>query len=164
MNLRIHILVIVLAFISGCLNPEANRLYTEGTQAAGEGNIEVCIDRLEKARELAPDNSSVIRNNLALCYYEAGRNTEGWFELRQAVLINPLNKSAEQNLNTKWGEFKAAGILVVGATALDIRSAMGMPDVSMIPNDGTEMWIYGNFKRLGNRKSPGVSCAFIIHA
>ena len=103
MNLHIHTLaIVVLAFVTGCMNPEAHRLYVEGTEAAGEGNIEACIDLLVKARELMPNNSSFIRNNLALCYYEAGRNSEGWFELRQAVLINPLNKNAEQNFNTKW--------------------------------------------------------------
>ena len=145
MTLRIHILVIaVLAFVGGCVNPEAQRLYVEATKASEAGNIEVCIDRLERARELMPDSSSAIRNNLSVCYYKAGRNREGWFELRQAVIINPLNKYAKQNFMYRWDKFKAAGILVVGATAPEIRSAMGKPDVEAVFKDGSEMWIYGS--------------------
>ncbi len=138
------LVLLVLTSLLGCVSPEFKRLYTEGTEALEAGNIELCIELLEQARELNPDYSSYTRNNLASCYYKAGRESEGWFELRQAVLMNPMNKPAKQHLLIRWGEFVNAGTLAAGTSSAEILSAMGQPDMRWIPDDGSETWNYGS--------------------
>jgi len=80
------LVLLVLTSLLGFVSPEFKRLYTEGTEALEAGNLELCIELLEQTRELNPNYSSYTRNNLAIFYYEAGRDGEGWFELRQAVM------------------------------------------------------------------------------
>ena len=138
------LVLLVLTSLLGCVSPEFKRLYTEGTEALEAGNIELCIELLEQARELNPDYSSYTRNNLASCYYKAGRESEGWFELRQAVLMNPMNKPANQHLLIRWAEFVNAGTLAAGTSSAEILSAMGQPDVRAISDDGSEWWNYGS--------------------
>ncbi len=58
------LVLLVLTSLPGCMYPEWNRLYTEGTEALQAGNIELCIELLEQARELNPNYSSYTRNNL----------------------------------------------------------------------------------------------------
>ncbi len=129
--------------MTGCVNPEAKRLYEEGTEALTENRVDVCIDRLEQARALMPDTSSFIRNNLAICYYRAGRRQEGWFEVRQAVMMNPSNDNAKAHFELRWQEFVDAGVLAIGTSRERVRSVLGEPDVLAVARGkGDETWIY----------------------
>jgi hypothetical protein len=71
------LVLLVLTSLLGFVSPEFKQLYTEGTEALEAGNIELCIELLEQARELNPNYSSYTRNNLAIFYYGLEETVKG---------------------------------------------------------------------------------------
>lgn len=143
------LIILALSLLSACGFFEADALYKSGSQALERGQYQECIEQLEKAKALLPNASSVIRNNLGVCYARAGRNKEAWFEYRQAVINNHQNNAALKNFHSNWDQFKQQGILVIGASANSIVEHMGEPDFKKKAGDETgEIWGYGNDQML----------------
>lgn len=138
-----------LILLTGCAIFKADKLYKSGTQALERGDFEQCIQELENAKELLPNLSSIVRNNLGFCYEKVGRIKDAWFEFRQAVINNHQNNSAISNFLSYWERFKEQGILVVGASVDSIIENMGEPDFRR--KSGTkkgEILGYGNDQML----------------
>ena len=143
------LIILALSLLSACGFFEADALYKSGSQALERGEYQECIQQLEKAKALLPSASSVIRNNLGVCYDQVGRKKDAFYEYRQAVINNHQNNAALKNFHSNWKHFKQHGILVTGASANSIIEHMGEPDFKKKASDEIgEIWGYGNDQML----------------
>ena len=139
------VLILCCAASSGCAVFEADKLYKSGTNALEQGDYPQCIEQLEKAKALLPNASSVIRNNLGVCYDRVGRKKDAWVEFRKAVINSHQNNAALKNFRASWADFMARGVLTIGAAADTIVDKLGEPDFRKKADDGIgDIWGYGN--------------------
>jgi Flp pilus assembly protein TadD len=95
-------------------NPDWRVLSARGTVLAKQGKHNEAIDFYERAKELAPDQPSVL-NNLAMAHAMAGQSGRAEGLLRQAAAKPDADKRVQQNLalvlglNGKHDEARVAG-------------------------------------------------------
>jgi Flp pilus assembly protein TadD len=95
-------------------NPDWRILSARGTVLAKQGKHSEAIDFYERAKELAPDQPSVL-NNLAMAHAMAGQAAKAEPLLRQAAASPDADKRVQQNLalvlglNGKHDEARVAG-------------------------------------------------------
>jgi Flp pilus assembly protein TadD len=76
---------------------KAARLYKSGTEALDAGEVDLAIDRLERAAELAPEASEV-HNHLGLALAADGQEEAALLEFQRAVELDCANDAAQSNL------------------------------------------------------------------
>lgn len=90
--------------LGGCATWQGATLYQSGSEALQEGRIEVAIDDLERAADLAPDRSE-IQNHLGLAYAAADRREDALAAFRLAEALDCDNRAATVNrerLESEW--------------------------------------------------------------
>ena len=105
---RIALLAVVL--LPACATLETLRaasLYRDGTRELVDGNETRAVQRLERARELAPEVSA-IHNHLGLAYAAARRNAAALEAFERAVALDCDNAAAQRNLEAarrgRWSQ------------------------------------------------------------
>lgn len=110
--------------------PDWRLLSARGTVHAKQGRVQEAIEFFEKARNLAPDQASVM-NNLAMAYTMDGQAARGEALLRQAAGSGSVDPRVQQNLALVMGlQNKAATAekpATSSATVVASETAGGMP-------------------------------------
>jgi Flp pilus assembly protein TadD len=92
--------VLLLALcVVGCTSLRGARLYASGSEALEKGQVEIAIDRLERASTLVPE-ASEIQNHLGIAYSKAGREDDALRAFQHAVELDCTNQAAQENLAT----------------------------------------------------------------
>jgi len=82
--------------------PDWRLLSARGTVHAKQGRVQEAIEYFEKARNLAPEQASVL-NNLAMAYTMDGQAARGEALLRQAAGSGSVDPRVQQNLTLVMG-------------------------------------------------------------
>jgi Flp pilus assembly protein TadD len=97
------VLLFLCLFGLGCASLRGARLYASGSDALERGEVEVAIERLERAAALVP-HASEIQNHLGLAYARAGRPDDARRAFTRAVELDCRNAAARHNLKAARAE------------------------------------------------------------
>ncbi len=116
-------------------------LYKQGHAAIERGDFAGAVAPLEEAIRRRP-NDAQARLALAIAYSKTKQPLQGWIQIRQAVRIDPEHKNATLFLKQYWSAYDSQGVVNVGRSMRDVRSAMGRPDLRKTVGNRTR-WQYG---------------------
>lgn len=116
----------------------ASAHFTRGTRALEQGDFKTAVAELDEAVRLEPKMSRY-HNNLAFAHFQLKNEPQGWFHMRQAVLIDPGNPQAVASFDSYWAHLERSGRVQVGAAFPVVYSALGQPDLS---NEGPDEQLY----------------------
>ncbi len=127
--------------IFGCNTIKSSYHFTRGTECLDQANYQGAIEHLEQAVELDP---SMSRNhcNLAFAYHKSGQLKKSWFNARQAVLLDPTNMEAVQNMHSIYTQLNFDKQIIPGISIDESINLLGEPDIEI--KGKTTTLIYGN--------------------
>ncbi len=121
--------------------PDPGGHYAKGVEALDRGEAAQAIASFSEAVRASEDVAQY-RYALAMAYLMDQQSMQAWYQLRQAVRLDPNHPQAVPRFNQMWRQVDTQGTFNVGRTMEQVAAALGKPDRAL-QNDRLTRWLYG---------------------